>query len=318
MNQIMRAVRKNIKLFSSPMPSLFDLVVCLGIIPIGHISREFKGFYLVFYTFFLIALSISTKFSRNYKNIWLALIMLWSFIGIFIHSWIVNTNSVTYKYFNFYLMSEGFIYVFAGTLYLYMIINKCKNLRLLWLTLPIALIPLINVQVHTGQMSYILALIVGLVIYSFRKSYWTLSFIMLSGLVIVAVSNISWLIMKFECRPYVWIQLIRNIVQYPLVGTGFNKLLQPDNMIWVTQIGTIEYGWLFRHNDYLSIAAFLGLPILIPIIGLTCNFYNKFKDSWKLIILSSFVIVAFFQITMFDMYKAFIILTVLGYLHVEV
>lgn len=300
-----------------PGPSLLDIFVCLGVIPIGHLKLEFQGLYLVFFTFLLLMLSIYKHYERSCKNIWLVLIGVWAFIGIFIHSWCVNSQSVAYRYLNFYLMSEGFIYIFAGIMYLHTVVNKCSNLRLLWITIPIALVPMFQKQVYCGQMSYILALMLGIMVYNAIKKRFIFTVIMVTGFLIIALYNMAWLIMKFNCRPYVWIQMLKSIAQYPLFGSGFNKYLIPNNMIWVEQIGSIEYGWLFRHNDYLSITSFLGVPILIPIIGFVCHYLNKFKNSWKLIIFSSFVIVSFFQITMFDAYKAFIILTTLGYLHIE-
>ena len=317
MSQIMRAVKNTVKALFSPMPSLFDLFVCLGIVPIGFINKTFQGHYLVFYTIFLFIISFMYKCQRNYKNVWFTLILLWSFYSIFVHSYLVNVNSVMFKYLNFYLMSEGFLYILFGIIYLYLITVKAKNLRLLWITLPIALIPLFRMQLHCGQMSYILALVLSVIIYNIRKQYWTLAFIALSGVIVIAILNLSWLVMKFNCRPYIWWHMIKGIMDYPFVGTGFNRLLQPDNMTWVTQIGKLEYGWLWRHNDYLSLAGYIGLPILIPIIGLIKSFHDKFRDSWKIIVFTSFVIVCFFQMTMFDPYKAFIILTILGYLHIE-
>jgi len=305
------------KLFLSPMPSLFDIVVCLGVIPIGYLQKEFQGFYLVFFTLFLLCLTMSIKRYKEYRNIWLTLLLLWSFAGIFVHSWVVNINSVCYKYLNFYLMSEGFIYILFGTLLFWVIATRGKNLSLLWITVPIALVPLYQKSVYCGQMSYLMALGLAIVIYSFIRGYIKVGILATLIIAIIAVLNYDWLCLKFNCRPYVWIQLCKEILKHPFVGSGFNKYLLPDNMIWVEKIGTIEYGWLFRQNDYLSIGAFLGFPILIPIIGFISTLIMKFKKSWKIIPILSFVLVCFFQITMFEPYKAFIIVTILGALQVE-
>jgi len=298
-------------------PTFFDFCACIGIIPIAYLHTNFKGIYLVFFSLFLMCYTLSKKSVREYHNKWLSLILLWSLMGVFLHSWVVNADSGAYKWINFQLMSEGFIYIFFSIMLLVTIIKFGKNYRLLFITLPIAFIPMYQKMVHCGQMSLMLAVLLGVIVYFMSKSRKRVIWFIIGIFGTLVIANYKWLLMKFECRPYVWIELLRQIYENFWFGTGYNKLLRPDNMVWVREIGTITCGWLFRHNDYLSIVAFLGFPIIIPIVGVIHKLIKRFKTSPKAIFIYAVLILCFFQITMFEADKALFIITILGYLHGE-
>lgn len=318
--------RRLLDYFSNPSLTFFDVAVVLGVLPIGYLYYQYRGIYFTFFSILLIILSQCCKQFKSVKSLWITLLLLWSFISIFIHSWSLTEGSVIYKWINFSLMSEGFIYIFFGALLFKTIAEYGRNLRLLYITVPLSLIPTINDMAYHGQISMLGAFVLSGVIYlCFTKRVkfaviLTLLFLLFGAFVRLGGANLNiyqWIHMKFVCRPYVWVELSKQIIEHPIVGSGFNKFLLPDDMVWVRQIGTVVYGWLYRHNDYLSIAAFIGLPVLIPIVMILKGIFMRLQRFVYIVPFMAFCICSFFQITMFQPEKALPIIVLTALFYVE-
>jgi hypothetical protein len=223
-------------------------------------------------------------------------------------------------------MSEGFIYIFFGVLLFKTIAEYGRNLKLLYLTVPLSLIPTISFMLYHGQVSIVMAFVLAGIIYLlFTKRFkfaaiLTFLFLLLGAFIHFGDARLNlyqWVYMKFACRPYVWIELGKQILEHPLVGSGFNKSLDLDNMVWIRQIGAVVYGFLWRHNDYLSITAFLGLPILLPIVMVLRGLFIRFKSFAYIAPFMAFCICSFFQMTMFQPEKALPIIVLTALFYVE-
>jgi hypothetical protein len=304
-----RELIKAVKSLVSPLPSFFDLSVMASVFGILWLPKEHQGIYLVFFSAYLCSLTLMLKPNREWKSTGLSLFVIWSFLSLFKHSWMVNTSSVVYKWINFSLMSEGFIYILFGAFLLKNIVNYSRNIKLLYLLLPIAMIPWIKVMLFHGQVSPILGLAIAFIIYLIMKKEYLVAILLTLPVIIGCCIKHEWIAMKWACRPYVWIELLRQMQEHPFVGSGFNKFLTPDNLTWIRQIGAVVYGWIYRHNDYLSIAAFIGTPVLLTIGLFITEVFNRLKKNWLVVPFMAIVIMCFFQITMFSSEKAFLLIT---------
>lgn len=101
-----------------------------------------RGLFFTFGVFGLLALSFVCERQRNIKNIYLPLIILWSLVMIFIHSFDFSfTKSYVQNFLNFCLMSEGFIYILCGCILYYLVVNYSKKFDIFY---PILLINILN------------------------------------------------------------------------------------------------------------------------------------------------------------------------------
>jgi hypothetical protein len=318
--------RRLMDYFTNPSLTFFDVAVVLGVIPIGYLSSNYRGIYFTFFSIFLIILSQSCKQFKTVKSPWITLLLLWSFISVFIHSWSLTQGSVIYRWVNFSLMSEGFIYILFGVLLFKTIAEYGRNLRLLYITIPLSLIPTMRFMAHHGQVSMVMAFAISSILYLiFTKRVrfaviLTLLLFVVGFLLRFGGDNLNlyqWFIMKFTCRPYVWVELCRQIAEHPFIGSGYNKLLLPDDMVWVREISKVTYGWLWRHNDYLSISAFIGLPVLLPIVMILKGIFIRLQRFAYIIPFTAFCICPLFQITMFQVEKALPIIVLTALFYVE-
>lgn len=297
---------------------MIDYFVIFGVLPIGFLRDDFKGLYFVWFSIFLWILSLGMKPRMTYNSTILMLLSLWFFVSLFTHAWGISTKDVCWKYVNHYLMGEAFMYCLAAVILLKTIIEFTKNVKLLYVTLPIAAIPWILKQAHGGQISLILSLAVAVMVWAFMNKRRILAYLILSIMALAITVNFDWVVMKFSCRPYVWKDLLFIIKQHPFIGTGFNRYLSADNMIWVKLINGINYGYIFRHNDYLSIAAFLGLPILIPIGMFLKQLWQDFRRTYFFIPVLTMMLLCFVQMTMFKADRALFVIASLGLFYQEI
>ena len=288
------------------LPSMFDVAVA-GILYITFISNQFlQGTFLVFYSLFIFSLTFLMKPQREYKSIPLALLVLWSLAMVFVHNKIkvIPTNSIMNYYFNVAIMSEGFIYILAGVMLFRSVIMYSKGPNFIFALLPLSLIPLLKQGIHTGSITIGAALIMSMIIFLFlNREKWVAVLLTVASLTMASLMW-PWINMKFICRPYVWIELLRQIKEHPFIGKGFNHTLLPDNMIWVRKIGTVIYGWLWAHNDYLNLAACLGAIVLVFLAWFVIETIRRIGNTVYLIPFLTIAIAACFQITMFMPDKA--------------
>lgn len=288
--------------------SLFDLCLA-GFLVTPFIQDPTKQeIYFVFYIIFLVCISIGLKPMRSYRSIPLMFLTLWAFAGIFIHSFIIPCEeSIVRRYISMYLMSEGFIYILFGSLFISIVVKHSKNIRIFYLLIPISMIPLLQKAAIGVSMTFVFSIAVSVIIYLFIKKgnlllipnfIWGFLLIGISS--IFALINWPYIMMKWTARPYVWKQLIKEIIEHPFVGSGFyHGLGHPDHMIDVE-----IYGWLWRHNDWLSLGAYLGAAALIFIVWFYSKSIRKIGIRPALIPMLIIGIMSCFQITMFSYDKA--------------
>ena len=305
---------KVIDYFFNPRPTLFDLCVCFGILGISFVRPALRGFYLEFYAIFLVVIGFNYKEKRCFNGSSLTLLCLLGLISLFVHSFYVNFGGLSFQYLNFYLMHEGFSYIFFSALLFYIVVKKSTNLRLLLFVLPVVGKDWFARMMHGGQMSPILALGVGFIVYLiYKKRYKWALFVGIVALDIM-VYNYDWLMMKFTCRPYIWKDLLGRIIDHPFIGNGFNKLLIPDNLIKVKAWGNT---WLYRQNDFLSLMAYIGAFAIIPIGLFIKELAVRFKRTWFIAPLVAYCVLCFFQVTFVHPDRTSIILLSLAWFYVE-
>jgi len=288
----------------------------------GFIRLPWQGFYFCLYSVFVTTIGFYRKNERNIAVPSLTLLSLIALAGIFSHGFISGPNSITFQYLNFMLMFEGFGYVFFGSLLFYTLVNKGRNLRLFYLTLPIALLPTIKSYLYSGRGSILFALALALIIYWIANRKY-----MLAGLMaIIALEflyiKLDWFKMKFACRLPMWYDMIYSnqkfppigITQHPFIGHGFNQLLIPDNIMCSTSWGRT---WLFKHNDPLNIINILGVFVIIPLGLFIDQIIQKVKKSRFLVPILAVIIVGFVQMTLFSGDRALAITAFLALTYIE-
>lgn len=258
-----------LKTLYNPTPSFFDL--CVGIfVFIPWIRGDFeRSLFIVFYTAFLFSLTFGMKPKREYKSLSLALLAIWALVGMFVHSFTIYPNSITYSYKIFYLMIEGYLFILFGIIFLLTVIRYSTNIRFVYFMIPIGLIPWYSGWARLGNTTPIVALGISVVIYLLlSKRFKIAGTIMIIGFVGV-IAKWSWLCMKFRSRPYAWYQLLVNMLYHPVradgnfildpgmsISPGFDKFLTglfgssyPDVRPWLSSLFGGGFGE-YINNDY--------------------------------------------------------------------
>ena len=314
-----------------PKPSLFDLCVA-GLLFITVIpSQMISGLFFIFYSFFLICLGFLMKPKREYVSIPLVVLTIWSLIGVFIHyEEFLPKDTFINNYISLALSFDGFIHIFVGVMVLHTIVRYSTNLRFIYILLPGALLSFYVFMAYTGSMTPMMALLVSIVIYLFiKKRYVIGSFFVGVGGLIVGF-NYKWLMMKFSCRPYVWKKLFMDMavldgekkmlgyvipdkiakIIHPFIGHGFCDYLY-GNMIWMGSDNG-GYGYLWRHNDYLGLGAYLGVVALICVVIFTILTIKMVGKRPALIGVLTIAITCSLQMTMLRVDRAVVCLVVLA------
>jgi len=206
------------------------------------------------------------------------------------------------KYLNMYLLSEGFIYILFGSLFILTVVKYSKNTRIFYILIPLGLIPFFKQVKIAENVTFFASIGVSLIIYLILRRKWLYASILANLGLIIAFFNWPLIQSKWPARPLVWGQLIKEIWLKKIVGSGFyHGLEHPNEMIWVSQG---NYGWLWRHNDYLSIGAYLGIPAMIFIIWFLFSTIKKIHIRLALIPILIIAIMSFFQMNMFKVERA--------------
>ena len=299
--------------FITPRPSVLDLFIA-GMLAITFFRDKFQqGMFFVFYSIFILILTFFMKPKRDYISIPLVLLVLWSFIGIFIHNKIkIVPDAFINQWFVISIMFEGFIYILAGFLLFRSIVNYSTNLKFIFLLLPVFAVPLVKVYSFGGRITIPTAFLVSVVIWLFVNKKYILSLALGFAGAFTAFSMWPWIQVKFACRPYVWKELLRQITEHPFVGSGFDHRLTVDNMVWVREINGTVFGWIYRHCDPLSLAAYLGIASLAFLTWLIIETIFKTRKTIYLIPILTMVLAACFQMTFFESSKAAIGIVLLG------
>jgi hypothetical protein len=251
-------------------------------------------------------LTLGQKAKREYFSFPLMLFCLWALGSVFIHSYDVAIleHPALSRFQCFSLMSEGLIYILAGTALFISVIKYSGSSWPIWAILAVLSVPWVYEAAKWGRISPILALVGATCAYLLIKRHiWLLiGTALVSG--ILTVLNWPWVVMKFSCRPVIWARMVEQIKEHPIVGQGFTHYLRGD-MEPLSQY----WGGVYRHNDFLSIASYLGIPALIFLTWFIIDCLKKIGPAVHLIPFLAIVILCCFQYTMFDPLKAAICLT---------
>ncbi len=217
------------------------------------VQETTQKLYFVFGVIALYLLSLFSEPKRRLKDWRIGAFALWAFFLMFWHSqiWV---DSITYRYLNFYLMSEGFIHVFAAILLYRLVYEYVDKLPALYF----AIIFYIGRGFIIKSLTPIFAVAICSLIWCIMKKKWQWFglILVLSCAFIGMNSHYIWL--KWQARAFAWPYTIEEIIQHPFLGIGFDKGLM-SNLI----LG--RNGWCYIHNDFLNVAKDLGLPALILI-----------------------------------------------------
>jgi hypothetical protein len=290
-------------------PSLVDILIygslCINFIP----EKMHRELFFVFMAFLMLLVSVYVKPQRDARSLGLMLLGAWGMASVFIHSFYLPRGSFIETYKNFYLMSEGFLYLFAGVVLFMAVTRYLKNTQIMYAALPFFLIPwLKDIFRHPPRITFICALIISVFVYLFpRYRIISIGSAVILGLTIFMVFN-----HKFDgtynLRPFVVEELSRQISAHPFVGTGYNKTLSYDNMLLSPVMG-----WVYRHNDFLSIATYIGIPALVFLVVFIGEVFFNTKGTAFMIIPLAFVITCFCQMTAFYAEKALAIIILTGW-----
>ena len=318
-----RIVGSGLRKNPNTLPTIFDFFSCLFIVGMAFIPQGLWGFYFCFYGVFVAILGFNQPDVRKSYMPSLTLLSLIALCGLFIHSFLWSVNSITFRYLNFYLMFEGFAYVFFGCLTFQTLTAKGTNLRLFFLTLPIALIPYVKQSLYSGRGSIVFAMAGAFIIFCFLRGRRDLAYLMAILAATFLVLKFDWFCMKFACRIPIWKDMIfsqnpspicSGIALHPFVGQGFNRLLVPDNMLISTSWGKT---WLWMHNDYLNLIRILGISAIIPIALFIKTMLKRVRDSFYLIPVLGIAILCFVQATVMQGDRALAVMCILALAYVE-
>ena len=260
------------------------------------IQETTQKLYFVFGVIALYILSLFFKPKRYLQDWRIGIFALWALFLMFWHSqiWV---DSVTFRYLNFYLMSEGFIHVFCGIILYRLIYEYADKLPALWFALTIY----IGKGFFIKSLTPIFAVAICGLIWCIAKKKWWIAGVVLLWAVLFIIGEWNYICLKWSCRPYVWKIVIKQIFKHPFIGYGFDKNLM-SNMILGLR------GWNFIHNDYLNLFRDLGLPAIIMIILFLKDFIKNFKIDLLFLLCLGSLIVSFFQTTMYFPRNAIIVI----------
>ncbi len=166
---------KDLKTLFIPHPTFFDICVGLFILVPWIKGDSGRSIFIVFYSAFLVCLSMTMRPKRQYRSLPLSLLAIWSLINVFIHSYDLSPTSGSFLYKNYYLMIEGFLFILFGILFIRTVVRYSTNIKFMFFLIPVALWPWYKGLVHTGSATPLVALGISIVLYLFlrkRKEYF--------------------------------------------------------------------------------------------------------------------------------------------------
>lgn len=229
------------------------------------IQETTQKLYFVFGVIVLYLLSLFTKPKRILTDWRIVSFALWAMFLMFWHSqiWV---DSVTYRYLNFYMMSEGFVHVLAAILFYKLIYEYVDELPAVYVALAVY----IGRGFFIKSLTPIFTVAICSLIWCAVKKYWNIAFLIIFYIVFFISFNTHYIWLKWQARFFTWPHTIREIMQHPFLGTGFDKNIM-QNMV----IG--PHGWCYRHQDFLNVTKDLGILAL----GLICIFLFGFIKRFK-------------------------------------
>lgn len=258
------------------------------------VQETTQKLYFVFGVIALYLLSLFSEPKRRLKDWRIGAFALWSFFLMFWHSqiWV---DSITYRYLNFYLMSEGFIHVFAAILLYRLVYEYVDKLPALYFALALY----IGRGFFIKSLTPIFAVAICSLIWCVMKKKWQWFGLILALSCAFIGMNTHYIWLKWQARAFAWPYTIKEIAQHPFVGTGFDKNIMANLILG-------KNGWCFRHNDFLNITKDLGIPALM-LIGVYLKGLIKRFD----IVCFGLLLMGFFQTNWY--FPRFAILGIVGF-----
>lgn len=307
---------------------MFDIFVILFIIilPIINVNQYpqemIQSVFLIFGTIFLMCIGYMQKAKREYRNIPLALLTILSLIYLFAKNW--HVGSLSCNWLNWYLMNEGFLYLFFGIFLIKTIVTYAKRYRFYY----VALITVIAfwlwnycLDMHGWgkgwTMTPLLAFSIGGVLTLARHAKTRICSI---GIGLIGLSAViykwHWLWgVKWRARPDFWKYTVHRVITSKWLGHGFDQGLNAkDGLVSVRMKEAVPFiqKWLggWRNNDYLEIAEYLGVIALMLITWFIIQTLLGSKANLAYFLFVSAIIMCFFQRSMFHPVKAGLILII--------
>lgn len=295
----------NLKNWSS---LIFNFLIYFSLVIVFINNDTFRGSFFIFYSLFLFIISLSIEQKRKFISKSLVLLIILNMFNMFIHSYTIPEKSIVLKYFNMYILSEGFIYLLSGALFLVTVIKYLSNIKLMYILFPIALFPWIKELIHP-RISILLSALLSFLIYSVIKRKFKVCIFILLLLSFICIKYNSHFYCRNNQRCFVANKLVEDIKNHPIIGTGYIKTINPEYCVFKP-----SYGWVYRHNDFLSFAAYQGIPSLILLIIFLYSIFKIIGLNVYSFIILTFVFTCFMQATMFvDIRKALVILFITGW-----
>lgn len=266
--------------------------------------------------------------ARKFISVEIGLLLSWALMCIFLHTDTVGQKTIIFRYLNIYLMSEGFIYLFCGAIFLKLFVEHVKDIKPFYFILPLCFIPWLtqnsvspmlwanpgNIMVQpwsiaNSRFTILFSFVISTIIYLFIKKKNKTGIVLCSLMSLIAVLKWQAICLKFACRPVIWIDMFHKIKEHPFVGTGFNKTLISPDMMWVDYQ---SYGYVLKHNDYGALAMNLGIiPVIILGVFLVRIYLKIYKQKIAIPFLA-FCICSFFQSTVYSVYHDVVISSIVG------
>jgi len=314
-----------VRRFLTPCPSFFDLLVS-GLVFVIYFKNPLnQALFFVNYSILIFLVTLFMKPKRQYRNVFLYALGIWSLLSVFIHQRvIVVPDCVINAYFNKSFMSEGFLYVLTGILVIRSIVMYGKNMNFIYIFALVAYLSFLPAMQYRGSMTPMMAIFVSVAVWGLLQKKFVHNLIGIGLSIIgasVAYMNWTWLSLKFRCRPDVWAYLWNDMWKLDtsfysrnpiyifneyipmqiaekihwVFGNGFCKFLW-GNMVSMPEKG---WNWLYRQNDILSFGNYLGVPALILLTFFILSSLKVIGKKPALIGFLAIVIICWFQMTMF-------------------
>ena len=132
-----------------------------------------------------------------------------------------------------------------------------------------------------------MALSLALLAWLILKKKYRVSLIIILGGILFIFCQYGWLMNRFRFKIPVLTSLIKQIIQHPFVGSGFNHTLSPDNMVFIDS----QQIWLWRYNDFLNLTSQLGLISLISCVGFCIVTLRRIKNDFNFFIAVMMILV---------------------------
>lgn len=284
---------------------MFDVYVCALMLLMAFWRNGYqKNFIYIIGTLLLWAVCLGLKPERQYRSLPLCLFLIWCFSNLFWHAWDVSLlRGMASYYLNICILAESLFFIIASVMLVKLIVEYARRHEyyypvLIWCFLPWAR----RIWRH-WSMTQLLAIPLACVIYLCLNKKWKLATLLSLIGANIAAWTWEWAKFKFYVRPLVWKQLWGEFVQHPFIGQGYWRGIDFGKCDLIYVKGDL-YGPAFRHNDYLNAGVYIGVLGIVFILWFVIENIWKMRHHPACIFFLIICIIPFFQMTMFELYKA--------------